>query len=101
MPGAEWLELLLGTCRIATSTWCAMWAGTPTAPEAPERGPPGQAPEWPANALIPLNRSMRALISIRWFLLSLLLEVALRGILWALHSGDRARRLRCWWLVSH
>ena len=71
------------------------------APEAPERGPPGQAPEWPANALIPLNRSMRALISIRWFLLSLLLEVALRGILWALHSGDRARRLRCWWLVSH
>jgi hypothetical protein len=25
------------------------------APEAPERGPPGQAPEWPANALIPLT----------------------------------------------
>ncbi|MCC6610046.1 MAG: transposase [Burkholderiales bacterium] len=24
-------------------------------PEAPERGPPGQAPEWPANALIPLT----------------------------------------------
>jgi len=25
------------------------------APEAPERGSPGQAPEWPANALIPLT----------------------------------------------
>ena len=25
------------------------------APEAPERGPPRQAPEWPANALIPLT----------------------------------------------
>ena len=24
-------------------------------PEAPERGPPRQAPEWPANALIPLT----------------------------------------------
>ena len=25
------------------------------APEAPQRGPPAQAPEWPANALIPLT----------------------------------------------
>jgi len=31
MPGAEWLEsCCCGTFRIATSTWCATWAGTRT-----------------------------------------------------------------------